>query len=396
MSGSKQREWRLATKQVRSGTRRSEFGETSEALFLNSGFCYDSAETAENRFNGVDPGFIYSRYSNPTLKMLEERIADIEQGGRACVMASGMAAVFASLMCQLQAGDHVIGSRALFGSCYYIMTQLLPRYGITVTLVDGTDLAAWQKAFTPKTKCVFIESPSNPTLELVDIRAVAELCKQQGACLIVDNIFASPLLQHPLQLGADVVVYSTTKHMDGQGRTLGGAVVGSDSFIEETLLPFHRHTGPAMSTFVAWVVLKGLETLDLRMERHGRNAQMIAEYLERHPNIETVRYPGLLSHPQYTLARKQMKGGGNMIAFTLKGGKQAAFKFMNGLQIVDISNNLGDAKSLITHPFTTTHSNIAAEEKLQLGISEGLVRMSVGIEDGEDLREDIEQALLLV
>lgn len=396
MSGSKQREWRLATKQVRSGTRRSEFGETSEALFLNSGFCYDSAETAENRFNGVDPGFIYSRYSNPTLKMLEERIADIEQGGRACVMASGMAAVFASLMCQLQAGDHVIGSRALFGSCYYIMTQLLPRYGITVTLVDGTDLAAWQKAFTPKTKCVFIESPSNPTLELVDIRAVAELCKQQGACLIVDNIFASPLLQHPLQLGADVVVYSTTKHMDGQGRTLGGAVVGSDSFIEETLLPFHRHTGPAMSTFVAWVVLKGLETLDLRMERHGRNAQMIAEYLERHPKIETVRYPGLLSHPQYTLARKQMKGGGNMIAFTLKGGKQAAFKFMNGLQIVDISNNLGDAKSLITHPFTTTHSNIAAEEKLQLGISEGLVRMSVGIEDGEDLREDIEQALLLV
>ena len=385
--------WELSTKLVRGGTMRSNYGETSEAIFLNSGFCYDSAETAESRFNGIDPGFVYSRYLNPTLSMLEQRLELLEGAERCCVMASGMAAVFAAMMCQLRTGDHVIANRVLFGSCYYIITQILPRFGIEITLVDGTDNAAWKAAFKKNTKCVFVESPSNPNLELVDIAFVATLTKKAGVCLIVDNIFATPLLQRPLEMGADLVVYSTTKHMDGQGRTLGGAVLGKKEFIDEILLPFHRHTGPALSPFNAWVVLKGLETMDLRMEKHCTNALTLATFLEQHPAIERVIYPGLPSHPQYALAKRQMKHGGNMIAFEVKGGKEAAFRCMNGLRVVDISNNLGDAKSLITHPATTTHSNIEASERQKLGITEGLIRFSVGLEAIEDLVSDFEQAL---
>lgn len=386
-------DWNTSTQLVRGGTIRSSFGETSEAIFMNSGFCYDSAETAESRFNGVAPGYVYSRYLNPTLDMLERRLALLEKAERCCVMASGMAAVFASIMCQVRAGDHVVSSRALFGSCYYIITQLLPRYGVEVTLVDGKDNAAWERAFRSNTRCVFIESPSNPTLELIDIRHVAYLSKKAGACLIVDNIFASPLLQHPLELGADVVVYSTTKHIDGQGRSLGGAVVGTKAFIDEILLPFHRHTGPALSPFNAWIALKGMETMDLRIERHCENALHVAKCLEAHPSIAKVLYPGLPSHPQYALAQAQMKGGGNMIAFEVKGGKEAAFRFMNALTLVDISNNLGDSKSLITHPATTTHSNIAPEEQQKTGIMAGTLRLSVGLENKNDLQRDIEQAL---
>jgi len=385
---------RLSTNLVRGGTIRSQFGETSEAIFLNSGFVYDSAETAASRFDGTAPGYVYSRYSNPSLAMLEERIALIENAERCCVMASGMAAVFASLMCQLKYGDHVIANKVLFGSCYYIITEILPRFGITYKLVDGKNLHEWEKAFAAKKPaCVFIESPANPTLELTNIKLVADLCKKAKACLIVDNIFATPLLQKPLELGADVVVYSTTKHMDGQGRTLGGAIVAKEKFITETLLPFHRHTGPALSPFNAWVILKGLETLDLRMKKHCANAEKISEFLENHSKIERVLYPGLKSFPQYSLAKKQMSGGGNMIAFHVKGGKKAAFKFMNGLEIINISNNLGDSKSLITHPATTTHSNLKPKEMADLGIGNGLLRLSVGLEDAEDLIEDLAGAL---
>ncbi len=389
--------WRTDTQLVRGGTLRSEFGETSEAIFMNSGFCYDSAEIAESRFNGQAPGYVYSRYLNPTLKMLEDRLALLEGAEAASVMGSGMAAVFASMMCFLKAGDHVVASRVLFGSCYYIITEILPRFGITYTLVDGTDLDAWRDAFCSNTTCVFVESPANPTLEVVDIAAIAKICKQHKALFIVDNIFASPLLQRPLELGADIVVYSTTKHMDGHGRCLGGAVLGSESFITEKLVPFYRHTGPHLSPFNAWIILKSLESFSLRMERHCQNAQRIAEYLEGHPKIERVLYPGLPSHPQYEIASKQMKirgvsNGGALIAFSV-GSKEAAFKLMNGLEIIDISNNLGDAKSLITHPATTTHSNIKPEEREKLGIGEGLLRLSVGLEDVEDLVDDLAAAL---
>ena len=392
-SSSDPKTWKRATRLVRGGTKRSNFGETSEAIFLNSGFCYDSAETAESRFNGEAPGYVYTRYVNPTLAMLEERIALLEGAEKCCVMASGMAAVFASIMCNIRPGDHLIASKVLFGSCYYIVTEILPRLGVEITLVDGADLDAWAKAFKPNTTHVFIETPSNPTLGLVDIEAVAKLCKKHNAFFIVDNIFATPLLQSPFELGADCVVYSTTKHMDGQGRTLGGAVLGSEEFITETLLPFHRHTGPALSPFNAWVILKGLETFELRMKQHCDNAEKIAEFLEQHDSIERVLYPGLKTHPDYAVAQKQMKHGGALIAFYVKGGKKNAFSFLNKLNIIDISNNLGDAKSLITHPASTTHSNIAENARKELGITDGLLRLSVGLEDVDDLIADIEQAL---
>jgi O-succinylhomoserine sulfhydrylase len=388
-----QRGWKRNTKLVRGGTLRSNFGETSEAIFLNSGFCYESAEVAESRFNGEAPGFVYSRYCNPTLAMLEERLALLENAEACCVVASGMAAVYASIACQIRPGDHFIASKVLFGSCYYIATEILPRMGVEVTLVDGKDLDAWAAAFKSNTKYVFIESPSNPNLELVDIEAVAKLCKKHNAFFIVDNIFASPLLQHPLELGADCVVYSTTKHIDGQGRCLGGAILGSKEFIENVVTPFHRHTGPAMSPFNAWVFLKGLETLEIRMDRHCENAEKIAAFLEANKKIKRVIYPGLKSHPQYALAQKQMDKGGNLIAFEVEGGKAAAFQFMNKLKITDISNNLGDSKSLITHPATTTHSNIKPEEQVKLDITAGMLRLSVGLEDVEDLIADFAQAL---
>lgn len=384
---------KLETQMVRGGTIRTNFGETSEAIFFNSGFAYNSAETAESRFNGEEPGYVYSRYVNPTLEMLEKKLALLEGAQKACVMASGMAAVFASIMCQIKAGDHFIASKVLFGSCYHIATKILPNYGIDVTLVDATDPEAFARAFRKNTKVVFIETPANPNLEIIDIKMVAKLCKKHKASLIVDNIFASPYCQKSLELGADIVVYSTTKHMDGQGRSLGGCVIGTEYFIKEILLPFHRHTGPAMSPFNAWIVLKSLETFTLRIERHCENAEKIAKFLESHKKIKRVLYPTLKSHPQYDVARKQMNKGGAMLAFEVKGNKKQTFAFMNKLQIIDISNNLGDTKSLLTHPATTTHSNISSDEQEKIGITESMCRLSVGLENVDDLINDLTQAL---
>ena len=383
----------LQTKLLRGDSLRTNFGETSEALFLNSGFCYND-ETAESRFNGEDPGFVYSRYVNPTLKLLEDRMVLLEEGAEsACVMASGMAAVFASIMCQAKAGDHIIANKVLFGSCYHIITQILPNYNIDFTLVDGTDIDNFKAAIKDNTTLAFIESPSNPTLDLVDIKELATLCRANKIKLIVDNIFATNLMQKPLALGADIVIYSTTKHIDGQGRTLGGAVLGTTEFIQEQLLPFHRHTGPALSPFNAWCITKSLETFQLRVEQQCKNAHKLAEFLEANAKTAKVIYPYLKSHPQFDLAKKQMLSGGTMIAFEVKGGKSAAFNFMNQLNLVDISNNLGDAKSLITHPGTTTHSNIDADQRKALGITDGLMRLSVGLENVDDLIKDIENAL---
>lgn len=385
----------LATNMVHAGSLRSQYGEVSEALFLNSGFTYDDAQTAESRFNGEAPGFVYSRYLNPSLKMLEDRLIALESGAEAaCVMASGMAAVFASMMSFLKTGDHVVAGRVLFGSCYYIITEILPRFGISHTLVhDTANPQAWQDAMRPQTRCLFIESPANPILGLTDIAAVSDMAHRQDATVIVDNIFAGPLCQQPFQLGADVVVYSTTKHLDGQGRTLGGAVLGREAYIQDTLLPFHRHTGPAMSPFTAWLILKSLETYPLRMQQHVKNAQALATRLAEHPKIDTLYYPHDARHPHHELAKQQMSNGGSMIAFSVKGGKEAAFRLMNQLNIISISNNLGDAKSLITHPATTTHSNIDAPEREDMGITDGMLRLSVGLEDIRDLTAELETAL---
>ncbi len=387
---------RPRTLMVRGATWRSPHGETSEAIFMNSGYVYGSAEEAEAAFVNAGSRFVYSRYASPTVNMFEERLRLIE-GADACrSTSSGMAAVFASLLCQLNAGDRVVASRALFGSCHYIIAQLLPRYGIKTELVDGRDLNAWRKALEPGVKAVFLESPSNPTLELVDIAAVAEMTHAAGGRLIVDNIFATPLTQRPLELGADIVVYSTTKHIDGQGRSLGGAVLGGAKFMADELAPFLRHTGPALSPFNAWLLLKGLETFDLRVQQHSRNAATLAAYLDRHPKVEAIAYPGLASHPQAALAKRQMKDGGSMIAFSIAGGKEASFRFLNALEIIDISNNLGDAKSLITHPATTTHQNLTPAERETLGIGPALLRLSVGLEDVDDLKDDLERGLSAV
>lgn len=388
--------WQLATRLVRGGRMQSQFGETSEALYLNSSYTYESAEQGEARFAGTDKGFKYGRYSHPNLAMLQERLALMEGAEECVVTGSGMSAVFAALMCQLKTGDHVVASRVLFSSCHYIITQILPRYGITYELVDGTDNAAWGKAIAKKTACVFLESPANPTLELVDIAHVAQLCKKAGARLIVDNVFAACPIQNPLTLGADMVIYSTTKHLDGQGRTLGGAILASSKFVEEELLPFCRHTGPHMSPFNAWVLLKSLETLPLRLERHCSNAAQLAEALEGNDKLSRLLYPHSKSHPQYALAKKQMAYGGPMIAIELKGGKEAAFTFMNALHVFDISNNLGNAKSLATHPASTTHASVAEADRKAFGITDGLVRLSIGIEDIIDLRDDILTALNVV
>ncbi len=385
---------KLATRLVRGGTTRTEYGEVSEAIFMNSGFCYDSAEVAESRFNGEAPGYVYSRYLNPSLAMLEEKLALLEGAEQACVMGSGMAAVHASMMSFLKTGDHVVANRVLFGSCYYIITEVLPRFGITYTLVDSDDLEAWKKAINiPHTTCIFIESPANPLLSITDIEAVCNMAHDVDAKVIVDNIFATPLYQKPFELGADIVVYSTTKHMDGQGRTLGGAVLGSEEYITETLLPYHRHTGPALSPFNAWVILKSLETFHLRMKAHTDNAEEIANILNDHPKVERLYYPHHSSHPQCDIAKKQMSRGGSLIAFSVEGGKESAFRLMNALKLIDISNNLGDAKSLITHPATTTHSNIEEATRNELGISDGMLRLSVGLEDRMDLIDDLNQAL---
>ncbi|MCX8231340.1 MAG: O-succinylhomoserine sulfhydrylase [Alphaproteobacteria bacterium] len=386
-------QWRRQTLAVRGGQVRSNFGETSEALYLTSGYVYDAAEQAEARFKGEDDGFIYSRFSNPTVGMFEERIAAIEGMERAMATATGMAAVNASLLSQLKAGDHVVSARALFGSCRYIVDDILPRFGIETTLVEGADLDQWRAAMRPNTVCGFVETPSNPMLDIVDLKAIADILHQGGARLVVDNAFATPVLQRPGEFGADVVVYSATKHIDGQGRCLGGVVLGSEDFVENTLKPFLRHTGPALSPFNAWVMLKGLETLDLRVERHCASAATIAEFLDSHDRISRVIYPFMDSHPGSALAKKQMSAGGGIVTFDVDGGKTGAFRFLNGLKIVDISNNLGDSKSLITHPATTTHQRISEEERLALGIQATTVRLSVGLEDVEDLMGDIRDAL---
>jgi O-succinylhomoserine sulfhydrylase len=385
--------WRRQTRLVRGGTRRSHNQETCEALYFTSGYVYDCAEEAEAAFKGDKKRFIYSRFGNPTVAMFEERMCALE-GAEACrATATGMAAVFASLMCQLHAGDRVVASRALFGSCQFVVTELLPRYGIETVIVDGTDLDQWKDALSKKTRAVFLETPSNPQLEIIDMAAVAELAHAAGARLVVDNVFATPILQRPMEFGADIVVYSATKHIDGQGRCLGGAILGPAEYCEDELTPFFRHTGPTMSPFNAWLLLKALETLELRMAAHCRNARVVAAFLPGRKGVERVLYPALPSHPQHDLAMSQMSDAGNVVSFDVEGGKEAAFRFLNALKLIDISNNLGDTKSLITHPATTTHQRIEPEERARMGIGEGLVRLSVGLEDMDDVTEDLAQAL---
>lgn len=388
--------WRAQTRLVRGGLERSGFHETSEALYMTSGYVYPSAEEAEAAFKGDIQRFVYSRYANPTVGMFEERMRLLEGAEAARSTSSGMAAVFASLMAQLRAGDRVVAARALFGSCQFIISELLPRYGIETELVDGTDLDQWRKALKKKTKAIFFETPSNPQLEIIDVRAVSDIAHEAGACVVIDNVFASPILQQPLELGADVVVYSATKHIDGQGRSLGGVILSTNEFAQTNLKDFLRHTGPAMSPFNAWLLLKGLETLELRVTRQMENARTVANFLSKQNKLRRVLHPDLASHPQHALAKKQMKGGGTVVAFDLDGGKPAAFRFLNALRLVDISNNLGDGKSLVTHPATTTHQRLPIEDRERLGITEGLVRLSVGLEDPADVQDDLAAALKAV
>ncbi|MFN3170760.1 MAG: O-succinylhomoserine sulfhydrylase [Hyphomicrobiales bacterium] len=388
---------RPETNLVHGGTMRSGFGETSEALFLTQSFVYDSAEQAEARFQGDEPGFIYSRFSNPTIKMLEDRLCLLEGADNpnlACrVTASGMAAVTAAMLCSLSAGDHVVAARALFGSCRYVVEDLLPRFGIETTLIDGRDLDAWKAARRPNTKVFFLETPSNPTLEVINLQAVADIAHEGGAKLYVDNVFATPLYQRPMQFGADVVIYSATKHMDGQGRCLAGAVLADEAWINDHLHNFLRQTGPSLSPFNAWVVLKSLETFALRVNQQADNATALADRLAGHSKIARVLYPHRSDHPDHTVASRQMTRGGTLIAFEVEGGKADAFAFLNRLQIIKISNNLGDAKSLITHPSTTTHQRLEEADRQELGIHQNLLRLSVGLEHVDDLWDDISGAL---
>ncbi|HET7680434.1 MAG TPA: O-succinylhomoserine sulfhydrylase [Xanthobacteraceae bacterium] len=393
MPASSDREYRPETRLLHAGTLRSQFGETSEALFLTQGFVYDTAEACEARFKGDEPGYLYSRFSNPTVAMFEARMAAFEGAQAARATASGMAAVTASLMGQLRAGDHIVAAKALFGSCRYVVEDLLPRFGVASTLVDGTDLEQWRKAVRPNTKTFFLESPTNPTLEVVDLQEVAKIAHGAGATLVVDNVFATPLWQSPLQLGADCVVYSATKHIDGQGRCLGGVILASEDFIQKHIHMLLRQTGPAMSPFNAWVLLKGLETLSVRVRRQTESAGKIAEALAGHARIKRLIYPGRPDHPQAAIVRKQMRAGSNLIAFEVAGGKAGAFRFLNALKLIKITNNLGDAKSLITHPATTTHQRLTPEQRAELGINDGLVRFSAGLEHPDDLIEDLLTAL---
>ncbi len=384
---------RPETRLVHAGIQRSQFGENSEALFLTQSYVYDSAEQCEARFKGEDSGYIYSRFSNPTTSMFEERMCALEGAEASRATATGMAAVTASLLCFLKSGDHVVASKELFGSCRYVVEELLPRFGVATTLVNGADLAAWQGAVRKETKALFLESPTNPTLEVLDIAAIAKIAKSVGALLVVDNVFATPLLQSPLTLGADIVVYSATKHIDGQGRCLGGVVLCSQQFLKDHLQTFLRQTGPAISPFNAWVLLKGIETLPLRVEKMQANAVKLADFLAEKKAIKRVIYPFRKDHPQYELAKKQMRGGGTLLSFEVDGGKAAAFRFANALRLLRISNNLGDAKSLITHPATTTHQRFTPEAREGMGIGEGLLRVSVGLEHHDDLIEDFERGL---
>jgi len=385
--------YRPETRLVHSGTLRSQFGETSEALFLTQGFVYDTAEQCEARFKGEDPGFLYSRFSNPNISMFERRMIELEGAEAGRATATGMAAVTTSILAPLKAGDHVVAAKAMFGSCRYVVEDLLPRYGIQSTLVDGLDLDQWQKAMRPNTRTCFLESPTNPTLDVMDIGAIAQIAHQGGARLIVDNVFATPIWQSPLSLGADVVVYSATKHIDGQGRCLGGIILSSEAFIAEHIHNFMRQTGPSMSPFNAWVLLKGLETLAVRVRAQTETAAKIADALASHPKISRLIYPGRADHPQAALVKKQMRAGSTLIGFEVKGGKAGAFRCLNGLKISRISNNLGDAKSLVTHPATTTHQRLTPEARAELGISEGFIRFSAGLEHADDLIEDFAAAL---
>ena len=391
-----QKKLRPATQLVHGGTLRSQFGETSEAMFLTQGFVYPTMEAAEARFTGDDPGFIYSRFSNPTVAMFEKRMALLEGAESARATASGMAAVTAALMGQVKAGDHVVAAKALFGSCRYVVEELMPRFGVESTLVDGTDLNQWKAAMRPNTKVVFLESPTNPQLEIIDIAAVAKIAHDGGAKLTVDNVFATPLLQSPLELGADCVVYSATKHVDGQGRVLGGMILASEEFIQAHVHNYLRQTGPALSPFNAWVLLKSLETLTVRVMQQQANAVRVADFLGEHKQIERVLYPTRKDHPQHELAMRQMKGGGNVIAFDVRGGKEGAFRFSNALSIIKISNNLGDAKSLLTHPATTTHQRIGPVARAESGITDGMLRLSCGLEDVEDLIDDLKAGIAAV
>ena len=381
------------TNLVRGGLQRSQFKETSEALFLNSGFVYDSAEDAEAIFKGEQTGYQYSRYANPTVEMFEQRLALLDKSEACFATASGMSAVFGSMMCQLRAGDHIVSASALFGSCRYIIKEILPRFGIEVSFVNGKGLKAWEKNIKKNTKLFFFETPSNPCLELIDIEKVCELAKSKKILTIIDNIFASPVLQSPKDFGADIIVYSGTKHIDGQGRVMGGAILTSSKFKEETLKPFLRHTGPCISPFNAWVLLKSLETIDLRVNKQSDQALEIAKMLESHSNVEKVNYPFLNSFNQFDLAQKQMRKGSNMISFTIKGTKENAYNVINQLKLFDISNNLGDTKSLVTHPATTTHRILPEDERLSLGITDKLIRLSIGLENIEDIKNDLDLAL---
>ncbi|CAN0127588.1 unnamed protein product [Discosporangium mesarthrocarpum] len=385
--------YHLETNLIRTGVHRSPFHETSEAIFLNSGFVFDNAAQAEAAFKGENDVFIYSRYGNPTVGMFEERLAVLEGAQMCRATATGMAAVFAALACQLKAGDRVVASRALFGSCHFIVANILPKWGIETVFVDGTSLDEWAAALSTPADMVFLESPSNPMLDLVDIAAVAEMAKKAGARMAIDNVFATPLYQRPLELGADIVVYSATKHIDGQGRCLGGAVLADEAWMSEFFIPFYRNTGPSMSPFNAWVMLKALETLQVRVERQCANALAFAQFCEAHPKIAMVRYPGLDSFPQRALADRQMTGYGNLVTVEIKGSKAETFAALDALNLIDISNNLGDTKTLICHPATTTHSRIGQDERDKLGISDGVVRLSIGLEHPDDLAADFDRAL---
>lgn len=392
----KDRSLRDATRLIHEAEARSGYGEMSEAMFLTSGFAYETMEAAEARFDGRDPGFIYSRFSNPTVSTFEKRMIALEGAEAGRATASGMAAVTAAMLCQVKTGDHVVAAKALFGSCRYVVEDLLPRFGVPSTLVDGGDLDQWRAAVRPETKAFFIETPTNPTLEVYDIEAIAKIAHEAGALLVVDNVFATPILQKPLTLGADVVVYSATKHIDGQGRTLGGMVLGSEKFVMDHLHTFLRQTGPSLSPFNAWTLAKGLETLSLRVEKMQANAATIADYLASHPKITTLSYCGRPDHPQAELVKRQMAGGGTLIAFRVDGGKAEAFRLGNALEVIKISNNLGDAKSILTHPATTTHQRLSVADREAVGIVDATLRLSVGLEHVDDLLEDLDAGLRAV
>ena len=387
------RDYRPETRLIHAGTLRSQFNETSEALFLTQGYVYDTAEQCEARFSGKEPGYVYSRYSNPTVSMFEQRMAALEGAEAARGTASGMAAVTTALMGLVRAGDHVVAAKALFGSCRWVIEDWMPRFGVESTLVDGTDLTQWQKAIRKNTKVCFIETPTNPMLEVIDIAAVAGIAHSVGAKLVVDNVFATPLYQSPLTLGADCVVYSATKHIDGQGRCLGGVILASEKFIQDNVHQLLRQTGPSISPFNAWVLLKGLETLAVRVARQTETAAAVADKLAGHPSLTRLIYPGRVDHPQANIVRKQMSAGSTLCSFEIKGGKAGAFRFLNALKLIRITNNLGDAKSLITHPTTTTHQRLTPEQRAELGIGDGLVRFSAGLEHRDDIIEDLTSAL---